>query len=131
MMRVVGVVDLHNYPLARYNQTEQEDREEVERAQEQGKSNPSARQVLILNGCLAPQQTAERRIRECCPSLAVPSASSRAPTPKTVPAKRPQEEAMETSTSVDREVAKKKTASSDREEADRIAESSAVEADEA
>eukprot|EP00920_Eleutheroschizon_duboscqi_P000409 GHVT01001163.1.p1 GENE.GHVT01001163.1~~GHVT01001163.1.p1 ORF type:complete len:140 (+),score=18.57 GHVT01001163.1:29-421(+) len=129
MMRVVGVVDLHNYPLARYNQTEQEDREEVERAQEQGKSNPSARQVLILNGCLAPQQTAERRIRECCPSLAVPSASSRAPIPKAVPAKKPTEEPMETSTSTDREAARKKTASS--EEKDSVAESSAVEADEA
>eukprot|EP00918_Siedleckia_nematoides_P007177 GHVU01015608.1.p1 GENE.GHVU01015608.1~~GHVU01015608.1.p1 ORF type:complete len:175 (+),score=23.75 GHVU01015608.1:1-525(+) len=129
MLNVEGAVDLHDHPLARYNQTEREDREEVVKAQEEGKRNPSARQVLVLNACLAPQQMAERRIRESCPSLAVPSASTRAPTTKAVPARNATVEPMETSTSIDREAAGKKTASS--KEPDTAAENSAVEADRA
>eukprot|EP00918_Siedleckia_nematoides_P070558 GHVU01154079.1.p1 GENE.GHVU01154079.1~~GHVU01154079.1.p1 ORF type:complete len:249 (+),score=37.62 GHVU01154079.1:82-747(+) len=87
-MRVEGIVDLHDYPLARYNQTEMEDRQEVEKVQAEGRDNPSARQVLVINACLHPQQTAERRIKESCPSLAAsPSTSRVAPcTPKAVPA---------------------------------------------
>eukprot|EP00918_Siedleckia_nematoides_P043999 GHVU01096180.1.p1 GENE.GHVU01096180.1~~GHVU01096180.1.p1 ORF type:complete len:242 (+),score=41.21 GHVU01096180.1:94-819(+) len=129
MMNVAGAVDLHDYPLARYNYTDQEDREEVDKAKAEGKQNPSARQVLVLCAGLAPHQTADRKIREACPSLAVPSSSSRAPPPKAVPARRPPTTAvpMDTSTPDDREAARKKTASAE----DVVAESSAVEADEA
>lgn len=70
-MRVEGTVDLHDYSLVRYDQNEEEDRREVEKAQAEGRNNPSARQVLVTNACQYPQQTAERKIKESCPSLAI------------------------------------------------------------
>eukprot|EP00920_Eleutheroschizon_duboscqi_P037248 GHVT01089325.1.p1 GENE.GHVT01089325.1~~GHVT01089325.1.p1 ORF type:complete len:180 (+),score=14.74 GHVT01089325.1:25-540(+) len=42
-MREECVVDLHDYPLARYDQNEDEDRKEVEKAQMEGRNNPSSR----------------------------------------------------------------------------------------
>ena len=145
MMLEGGVVDLHDYHLSRYDQSSGEDRKEVEKAQEEGRSNLSAMHVLVMNACHHPRQTAERRIKESCPSLTLPPTSMRAPcTPRAVPAvgkfqqtpSMTQEvttEPMEVTPGASREL-KKATASSSRGTSDSdqppsLEENSAVEGD--
>ena len=65
-----GTIDVHDYPLSRYNYTTGEDRQEVAEAREESQKNPSARKVLVANRCLQHNQSAEKRLRACCPTLA-------------------------------------------------------------
>ena len=85
-MREGGIVSLHDYHLDRYNQSAGEDRKEVEKAQTEGRANPTSWSVLTANACHYPRVTAERKLREACPSLPLPSASMRAPSLQAVPA---------------------------------------------
>ena len=59
-------MEVHEYPLDRYDYTPEEDRETVRKAQAEGKKNLSLRAVLVASACLnhrQHRQNAERMLQ--------------------------------------------------------------------